>query len=147
MTRVIPAILFLLLLIPLAALWYFHPGTFVMRKDAAMPWDVILPIALGLLLWARVHFVRKNAEINTFKEPKSLIKDGPFRFSRNPMYLGFTLTLLAGAFFVNTWCSLLVPFVFFLISATWYIPHEERVLRKIFGEEYENYVWQTRRWI
>ena len=147
MTRVVPPILFILLLMPLAALWYFHPETLVMRKDAAMPWDVVLPLGLGLLMWARIHYIQKRAEIHTFKEPNDLITDGPFRFSRNPMYLGFTLTLLAGAFFVNTWCALLVPFAFFLISTTWYIPHEERVLRKIFGAEYDDYAWQTRRWI
>ena len=147
MNRIIPPILFILLLLPLVALWYFHPETFLMRKDAAMPWDVVLPIGLGVFIWARIHFARKNAEIHTFKKPTGLVTDGPFRFSRNPMYLGFTFILLAGAFYVNTWCALLIPLSFFMISAFWYIPYEERTLRKIFGTEYDNYTRQTRRWI
>lgn len=147
MTRIIPPVLFLLLLLPLMVLWTFHPETLVMRKDASMPWDVVLPIGIAILIWARVHFKNREAEIHTFKQPRALIIDGPFRFSRNPMYLGFTLVLLAGAFFVNTWCALLVPLVFLFASALWYIPHEERTLRKTFGSAFDDYAWQTRRWI
>lgn len=147
MTRIIPPVLFLLLAMPLIALWAFHPETLVMRKDAPMPWDVVLPFGLVLLVWARIHFKGHDAEIHTFKRPNALIVDGPFRFSRNPMYLGFTLILLAGAFFVNTWCALVVPLTFLLASAFWYIPHEEQTLRNAFGAAFDDYAWQTRRWI
>ncbi len=147
MNRLIPPYLFLLLLVPLALLWAYHPENLAIRSDAAMPWDVVLPPGLALLIWARIHFKTKHAEIHTFRDPKALVTDGPFRFSRNPMYLGFFLILLAGAFFVNTWCALLVPPTFLAISALWYVPHEERTLRNAFGEAYDDYAWQTRRWI
>lgn len=145
--RIIPPILFLLLLIPLAGLWLYHPTELQMRNDAAMPWDVVLPIGLALLVWARLHFVKKEAEIHTFKQPSSLVTDGPFRFSRNPMYLGFALLLTAAAFFVNTWCALLAPLAFLLMAHFWYIPHEEQNMRDMFGKTYDDYAWTTRRWI
>lgn len=147
MTRMIPPVLFLLLLTPLAVLALVHPETLLMRPDRAMPWDIPLVLGLGLLIWARVHFHRQSAEIHTFRAPTGLVTDGPFRFSRNPMYLGFALLLLAGAFWVNTWCALLVPAAFLVVCTFWYIPHEERVLRQTFGEDYENYAWATRRWV
>lgn len=147
MRHLIPPFLFLVLLVPLALLWAFHPTTLVMRPDQAMPWDVPLPLGIALLIWARLHFRRRETEIHTFKEPTTLVTDGPFKLSRNPMYLAFFLLLLAGAFFVNTWCAMLVPLAFVGISAFWYIPHEERALRVAFGAAYDDYAWKTRRWI
>lgn len=147
MQRIIPPVLFIVLLVPLIGLWMFHPETLVMRKDAAMPWDVVLPLGIAVLAWARLHFKRREAEIHTFKKPRSLVVDGPFRFSRNPMYLGLLLLLTAAAFFVNTWCALVAPLAFLLVSLFWYIPHEERNLREAFGKAYDDYAWSTRRWI
>jgi protein-S-isoprenylcysteine O-methyltransferase Ste14 len=145
--RLIPPVLFALLLVPLALLWAFHPDMSAMRQDAPLPWDVPLPIGIALLIWARVHFRKRDAEIHTFRAPRSLVTDGPFRFSRNPMYLGFLLVLLAAAFFVNTWCALLAPLAFLIASLVWYIPQEERALRTAFGRAYDDYAWRTRRWI
>ena len=128
-----------LVLVP-AVTWYLFTAL-----DGALPWDVPLPLGLAILIWARTHFISKQAEIRTFKHPNTLVTDGPFRYSRNPMYLGFALLLLAGAFFVNTWCALLVPFVFLGATIFWYIPHEERMLRSAFGSDYNAYAWKTRR--
>lgn len=118
-----------------------------MREDAAMPWDIPLTLGLVVLLWAFAHFKRKKAEIHTFRQPSELVTDGPFRYNRNPMYLGFALLLLGAAFFVNTWCALLAPSVFFLTAILWYIPHEERRMRATFGAAYDDYALATRRWL
>lgn len=147
MTRMIPPVLFLLLLAALIPLYLFHPATHVVRADAAMPWYVPLALGVAILAWASLHFRRKDAEIHTFKQPKALVTDGPFRFSRNPMYLGFFLLLLAAAFFVNSWGAFLAPLAFFLIASFWYIPHEERRMRSTFGASYADYARTTRRWI
>ena len=147
MTRLIPPVLFLILLLGLAVLRFFHPETLVMRPDADMPWDVPLALGFVILAWAFTHFRRKETEIHTFKKPGTLETDGPFRFSRNPMYLGFSLLLLGAAFYVNTWCALLAPIAFMTTAMVWYIPHEERRLRDAFGAAYEDYAWTTRRWI
>lgn len=147
MTRLIPPVLFAILSLALVPLSWFHPDTLVMRTDAAMPWDVPLALGLVMLTWAFLHFKKKKAEIHTFKEPKDIITDGPFRYSRNPMYLGFSLLLLGAAFYVNTWCALLAPLAFLLTAMFWYIPHEESRMRKAFGAAYDDYAWTTRRWI
>lgn len=147
MTRLIPPVLFAILGMALIPLSWFHSDTLVMRSDAAMPWDVPLVLGLVLLLWAFSHFKRREAEIHTFKQPKDIVTDGPFRYTRNPMYLGFSLMLLAAAFYVNTWCALLAPLTFLLAAMFWYIPHEERRMRDTFGTAYDDYAWATRRWI
>lgn len=147
MRRFLPPHFVLLALAALALLWWLRPEGAVLRLDRAMPWDVPLALGLACLIWARVHFMRKDAEIMTFDTPRALVTDGPFRFSRNPMYLGFLLVLLATAFFVNNWWALLAPLAFWLASALWYIPFEERTLRATFGGAYDEYARTTRRWV
>lgn len=147
MQKFLPPYLFLLLIVGLAVLWAFHPDDIVMRTDRAMPWDVPLALGFTILIWARLHFIRNDAEIMTFGQPRALVTDGPFRFSRNPMYLGFFLVLTGAAFFVNTWCAMIAPAIFLLFAARWYIPFEESALRTSFGRTYDDYAWKTRRWI
>ncbi len=147
MTRLLPPFLFLLLLVPLAALWHWHPPTdrpFEMRPP---PWDVPLLAGLALLIWARVQFRQSDSEILTFAEPRNLNTEGVFRYSRNPMYLGFVLILLGAALFVNTWCAFTVPALFFAACNWWYVPAEEENLRRVFGATYEDYAARTRRWM
>lgn len=147
MQRVIPPVLFLLLLATQAALALFHSDAYAIRAGRALPWDVPLVAGLAILVWARLQFRARAAEIHTFRDPRSLVTDGLFRFSRNPMYLGFLLLLLAAGLFVNHWCALAAPALFFLAASTWYIPHEERALRAGFGVQYDAYAARVRRWL
>lgn len=147
MQRLLPPHLFVLSLVALGALWALLPDGLTMRQSRAMPWDIPLILGVGVLAWARAVFLRKEAEIMTFGTPRDLITEGPFRFSRNPMYLGFVLLLLAAALFVNAWPALAVPLAFLVISTLWYIPFEERKCREIFGAAYDTYANRTRRWI
>lgn len=147
MSRLIPPYVFLFGLIGIAGLWAvpLHPSPPYARP--LVLW--LLPLALGVLAlgWARAHYIRRDMEIHTFKSPRGLVTDGPFAWSRNPMYLGFALLLLAAAFLVARPCALLIPAGFVGLCALWYIPHEERVLKAMFGPAYDAYTEATRRWI
>jgi protein-S-isoprenylcysteine O-methyltransferase Ste14 len=147
MSRLIPPILFLTLLVPVLLLRLIWPDLPVMRSERAMPWDIPLILGLAVLVWANVQFRKVDAEIHTFRTPRQLVTGGAFRVSRNPMYLGFLLLLLAAAFYANTPLALIAPLVFFVVATLWYIPHEERKLRDIFGEVYADYAGRVRRWI
>lgn len=147
MQKLLPPLLFVLLLAGLAVLYRYHPEGLTMRPDRAMPWDVPLAIGLVLLIAARVQFHRSQSEIMTFASPRNLVTDGAYRFSRNPMYLGFLLLVLAAAFYVNTWCALAAPLVFFLAAHFWYIPFEEQAAADTFGAPYEAYARKVRRWL
>lgn len=147
MTRLIPPVLFVILVAALFAKDALFPGLRTMRHDASLPWDIPLALGLGLLIWARWWFVKSDSEVHTFKTPTKLVTDGPFRFSRNPMYAGFLLLLLAAALFVNAWWALFGPLIFLLACSYWYIPTEEDNMRATFGEAYDAYRSRTRRWI
>ena len=63
------------------------------------------------------------------------------------MYLGMLLMLLGAAFFMGTISAMLAPAVFFLIIDKVFIPYEEEDLLSSFGDEYNEYIARTRRWL
>jgi protein-S-isoprenylcysteine O-methyltransferase Ste14 len=78
--------------------------------------------------------------------PETLIVDGPYRWSRNPMYLAWTLLYLGVTFVVNTgWPLLLLPAV--LTVTHLQVGREERDLEASFGDEYLRYRGRTRRYL
>jgi len=76
-----------------------------------------------------------------------LVSDGLFRWSRNPMYLGFVLLLLGIAILLGTATPFAGPLIFAIVADRWYIGFEERAMRQKFGADYEAYRRRTRRWI
>lgn len=150
MRWLLPPILFLLLLAAIAVIRWGPYGP--AGQLLSLAWSVALAVPAGfcgltLLVSARRRFARADSEIMTFGTPRNLVTDGPFRFSRNPMYLGFLLLLVMAALLANVWAALLAPSVFFLVAQFWYVPAEEKAARAIFGQAYEHYARHTRRWL
>jgi protein-S-isoprenylcysteine O-methyltransferase Ste14 len=77
----------------------------------------------------------------------TLVTGGPFRFSRNPMYVGFTLMLLAWAAWLASPWVIAGPVLFALYLTRWQIVPEERALRARFGGAFAAYEAQVRRWL
>jgi protein-S-isoprenylcysteine O-methyltransferase Ste14 len=88
--------------------------------------------------------VRTN--IVTFGEPTRLVADGWFRWSRNPMYLGFALLLTGVALALGGAVTFVPTALFVLAAEKVYIPFEERAMTRAFGDEYVRYAGQVRRW-
>ncbi len=77
----------------------------------------------------------------------ALVSSGVYRYSRNPMYVGFALVLAAWAVFLaSAWALLGVPF-FVAYMNRFQIAPEEQALGEIFGEEFTAYMQRVRRWI
>ncbi len=81
------------------------------------------------------------------EEASSLIRTGIYRFTRNPMYLGLSLVLVAWAIFLSSAWALLGVAAFVLYMSRFQIAPEERALSKLFGSEYESYKARVRRWL
>ena len=109
----------------------------------------VLPLAAGL--WLNLGgaglFARLETNIRTFDDPGQLVTTGHFRFTRNPMYLGFTLVLIAVAMFVGTLTAWVGPTVFFVAANGWYVPFEEQRMQATFRDAYEDYRRRVPRWI
>lgn len=113
------------------------------------PAGVALIVAgLALAMSARLTFQRNSAEIYPWSETHSaLVTSGPFRFSRNPMYLGLHVIGLGVALVAGTWLMWLVPVVLFVLVNFVIVPFEERSMERVFGDAYRAYQASVRRWI
>ena len=115
------------------------------------PWNNLGFIFLfsGLAMVRNIQglFKQQQTEINTFKQPQKLVTTGLFRYSRNPIYLGFSLALFGVAIVLGNIIAL-DGFLAFIIAANlWYIPFEEAEMEKQFGEAYITYKKKVRRWL
>lgn len=116
------------------------------RTGGVLGW---LLVALGVLITASsvALFIRRRTTIIPHRGARSLVTGGPFRFSRNPMYVALSAVYLGVCLVSNSAWPLLflaVPLVF-LQAVT--VPIEERMLRDRFGAEYEHYAARVRRWL
>jgi protein-S-isoprenylcysteine O-methyltransferase Ste14 len=145
MQRLLPPLLFALLLIPVLLLhrWTAGPGF----PTPVWLWAVPLGLGLAGLMAARVQFTRSDSEIMTFDTPRNMVTGGAFGVSRNPMYLGFLLILLAAALSTGSIWALAAPAVFFAACHWWYIPAEEANMKATFGATYAAYAARVRRWL
>ncbi len=77
---------------------------------------------------------------------KTIVTEGPYRYTRNPLYLGLTLLYVGVTFLVNAfWAMLLLPVVL-VVMVYGVIKREEQYLEQKFGEQYLSYKARVRRW-
>jgi protein-S-isoprenylcysteine O-methyltransferase Ste14 len=106
-------------------------------------------IVIGLILLVHAGGMFKAAETDLipFQNVSTLVTTGVYRVTRNPMYLGMTLVLLGTAITVGAFSALFVAPLFMLIIQFRFIQPEEAMLRELFGEEFDQYCRNVRRWI
>lgn len=101
-----------------------------------------------LPVWAFWLFRAEGTDIDPMSETsRTLVIGGPYRLTRNPMYLGLTIAALGMAILVGSWPMLAAPLAVFLTANFAHIPFEEAKLRRQFGEAYDAYARRVRRWI
>jgi protein-S-isoprenylcysteine O-methyltransferase Ste14 len=107
----------------------------------------LIVTAIALAGWCFVLFTRAGTNVPTHKPTSAIVTHGPYRFSRNPIYVALTMLTLGIALLLDSlWCvASLVPV---LTLMQWgVILREERYLERKFGEEYLAFKRQTRRWL
>jgi protein-S-isoprenylcysteine O-methyltransferase Ste14 len=147
MKILIPPVLFFLCLVVMCLLGWFFPIIVLWGTPCTL--YGLIPCGIGLFLgfagW--YHFRKIKTNINPLKPPGTMVTDGIFRYSRNPMYLGLALVLFGVWTLWGSLSPLAAVIAFVLIIDQWHIPHEEKMLKDKFGGEYENYKSKTRRWV
>ena len=115
------------------------------------PWNlfgIIFGIAGAVLnMIADNTFKKAGTTVKPFEKTSSLITNGVFRISRNPMYLGMVLILISSAMITGTLSPFLVVPTFIIIIQNVFIKEEEKMLEKEFGEDWIDYKKRVRRWI
>lgn len=117
------------------------------RSTATLVGWLVVALGAGLSVWGLVTFRGAGTPIRPDRPASMLVRHGPFRFSRNPMYVGLCLVYLGVTLLLNSlWTVLFLP----LVIATLYltvIRHEERYLASTFGIAYDEYRRRVRRWL
>ncbi|MFB6248013.1 MAG: isoprenylcysteine carboxylmethyltransferase family protein [Salinibacter sp.] len=140
---------------PLLTLAAFLVGVLIERvwPSTLLPWPWTLPVGLVLVgggaglfggaIWTMRSHNKHPAHSD---EPPDLITDGPFRISRNPIYVGHSLVHVGASFLIDSVWPLvtLVPLGVYLRRV---VRREEKRLSALFGDEYDRYRRRVRRWL
>lgn len=144
----------LLFVLGLLFAWWLH-ATIPFEIIAASsfgPWVVAAgaaALAVGTVLfwWGMSTFARARTGILLQRPASQLVTYGPYRWSRNPMYVGFVAMYVGLALLMNSvWPIALLPAVIVSLELM-VITREERYLRTVFGSAYEDYCRRVNRWI
>jgi len=121
-------------------------STFAFPLAKVVAW---LLLALGFLVrvWATVYFYAHRMRVISLKPQRALITSGPYRFSRNPLYLGGNVFVFFGAALLLGSPTALFVTAIHLPLTDRFIRREEEQLEREFGDEWRSYKKRVRRWL
>lgn len=104
-------------------------------------------VGAAIALWCIATFVHVGKGTPApFDPPRRLVERGPYRFLRNPMYVGAVVLLGGAALFYGSWTLLTYAAVFLMVAHLFVVLYEEPKLESSFGEEYREYRRRVGRW-
>ena len=143
----LPPTYLLISVLIMAILHFFLPAV----KIIPFPWNMLgqIPFISGFImnLIADKAFKDHKTTVKPFAESTTLITNGAYRISRNPMYLGFVLILLGVAIFLGSLTPYIVVLGFVTLMDIVFIRTEEQMLQKTFSGDWMEYKKKVRRWI
>lgn len=122
-------------------------STFAAFLPAQVAGSLLLMLGFLLRLWATLHFYSQGMRVISLEPQGTLITSGPYRFSRNPLYLGGNVFIFFGAALVLGSPTALVATALHLPLINRFIRREEQQLERQFGEEWQSYKKRVRRWL
>jgi protein-S-isoprenylcysteine O-methyltransferase Ste14 len=134
------------------AMW----GISLITPLLAVPRNYLIPLAIAIALIGGAFAIAGNISFHQVKttvnpmrpeSASSLVCSGVYKFTRNPMYLGMLIVLVAWAIFLSSPGALLGLLAFFFYIDRFQIAPEERVLSRLFGNDYATYQTKVRRWV
>lgn len=144
--KILPPTYLLLSILIMLALHFLLP----VRKIIPSPYRYlgIVPMIIGILLniWSDQIFKKVKTTVKPFEQSSRLVAQGPYRFSRHPMYLGMILILAGLAALLGTITPVIIVPAFFWVSMK-FINIEEKAMKETFGDAYLEYKKRVRRWI
>jgi protein-S-isoprenylcysteine O-methyltransferase Ste14 len=108
---------------------------------------VVIVVGVALMISFELAFQRVGTDANPYRPSSALATDGPYRFSRNPGYLGMAITYIGITLAAEAPWTLVMLLPATLVIQYGVIAREERYLERLFGEEYLSFKQATRRWI
>jgi protein-S-isoprenylcysteine O-methyltransferase Ste14 len=108
---------------------------------------IVFALALALFAWAITTMTRAGSNVPTDRPATIIVDTGPYRFTRNPIYLGMMLGLIGLAIALDNFWLLLALVPFAAVIRYGVIAREEAYLERKFGDIYRGYRVRVRRWL
>lgn len=138
------------LLVAIAAMLALH-FAWPLARVVPWPWTqfgwVLQAAAMVVMLAGLRRFVRIGTGVRPFSPVRGLVVDGPYRWTRNPMYVGLVAVTVGIALCLGTLSPWLVPPSLFAVLDRRFVRREEIFLREHFGDPYVAYCADVRRWL
>lgn len=109
--------------------------------------SALILVGLALAAWSVATFRKAKTEVLTSRPALTIVSSGPYRFSRNPIYLGMFLALIGLAVGFDTLWFLFALITFYIIVRFAVVAPEEQYLTEKFGAPYLDYKARVRRWL
>lgn len=126
---------------------WITPLTFLPEGASAVLGPAVIGVAAALFGWAGYTMHAGNASIPTYEPTDVIVANGPYRLSRNPIYLAMVLILCGVGVWVNSLWFLGGAGVSAVLLTRGVIFREEQYLERKFGPEYLSYKARVRRWL
>jgi len=146
MIRILPPKLFIFSVLVMVLLNFTIPFMKIIEYPFNLLGIILLITGLAISQIGSNKFKKAGTTVMTFDEPDKLVMDGLYKYTRNPMYLGFVISLLGLFIILGTLSPLVIVIMFFIITDQWYIKFEESKLIAKFGENYQSYKKKVRKW-
>jgi len=133
-------------------MWRLNQVVPATRVELSFSQLLVIPLALvgiAIEMWSVFLFFKARTTVNPLKPQNSkvLVIDGLYRFSRNPMYLGMLILLMAIALWLSNLIAILPIVLFVWYITTFQIKPEEAALTEVFGLQFSDYQRSVRRWL
>ncbi len=126
---------------------YFWPTPLALSFKSPVLGFILLGLGLASVVWTLGLFCKWATTPFPLAKASTLVTEGPFRYTRNPIYLGGMMMLAGCALVWGSFAALFAPVAFFLSMNFVFIPFEEQRLLEAFGEPYAAYKTRVRRWL
>ena len=145
--KIHPPILLLLHIFAAFLLNWLFPLPFAFPKFLVWVGDLLVLAGTGLAFSAASQFMRAHTTLDPHGSVIEIVTSGPYRFSRNPIYLGFVCLLIGFPFIFRSYWGLILSPVLMVSLYQLVVKHEETYLEKKFGDMYTSYTSRVRRWL
>ena len=142
-----PPALYLVTLIAGLIIQYFFPVNFLPHFAAVLTGIIAALVAVFIAFSAIASMRRASTAVNPSLPTTAIVNGGIFKFSRNPIYLAFTLLYLGIALLFNAFWAILFLLPLLFVVQNGIIKREENYLERKFGGEYLDYKSSVRRWL
>lgn len=142
-----PSIVFVISILLEVILYFFFPVFKIVPNDEVRNLGWVLIIFSAFLAFWQFFTMKGKTPIPYGSTPKTLITNGPFKYTRNAFYVCLILMSLGVAVYLGVIPLFVVVVIEFFVFDKFLIPSEEKVLEEIFGQSYRDYKQKVRRWL